>query len=545
MKSKNLILFLTGFIFGLFIFLLPSFVEAACDLGCAICNPCATAETTPEYGGCCWNAISGTVERIGTVGNPGPCYDPLYGSFIHDSDCSSATFGAYMCKESGFPNPPNSNGWECTGKDGKWHASGCNYTECDKTGKWDASQSQCVECSGKIETRRIGDTSSVADVCNDNLVDITDLCESACGASSECDEKSTGACSTAVGYKCNSTCQKVSSCGDGTCNCGETCSSCSSDCGACPVCTSGYCCDTTTNTYRPSSYVCRASAGDCDIQEKCTGSSADCPSNSYRPSTYVCDDKAETDYGCPNGTACGEDVGVRYKKEYCPGDDDDCLGGTISGWGSYTTYDDCSSTETCADNDSTCNYTASCEGCTCTGWTNQSCGYSGCSCPSYKRGQTRTCTPSGCDVTCQCVCDESCCSSWTNQGCGAGGCAATEMHKTRDCGDCSYSESQCVSDPSCGAVGISPPNVETVGYTNLTPTSVTLNGYLHDLGGASTCLVWFEWGTSGTAGVSGSYGNKTTPASMTAAGPFTANLSSLTSNKTYYFEAFAKNGGSW
>jgi len=86
---------------------------------------------------------------------------------------------------------------------------------------------------------------------------------------------------------------------------------------------------------------------------------------------------------------------------------------------------------------------------------------------------------------------------------------------------------------------ITPPDVETVGYTNLTQTSVTLNGYLHDLGGASSCLVWFEWG------LTTSLGNKTPYQTKISTGSFPANISGLTSNKTYYFEAFAKNGGSW
>ena len=88
------------------------------------------------------------------------------------------------------------------------------------------------------------------------------------------------------------------------------------------------------------------------------------------------------------------------------------------------------------------------------------------------------------------------------------------------------------------------PQVITLGASGVTKTSATLNATLTDMGGASSCLVWFEWGTSGTPGVSGSYGNSTTPVPM-APGPFTAVISSLTAGQTYYFEAFAKNGGSW
>jgi len=93
---------------------------------------------------------------------------------------------------------------------------------------------------------------------------------------------------------------------------------------------------------------------------------------------------------------------------------------------------------------------------------------------------------------------------------------------------------------------INPPLATTTSATNITQTSATLNGTLTNMGGATSCLVWFEWGATGTEGVSGSYGNKTTPVSMTATGSIpSVTISSLTSGQTYYFEVFAKNGGSW
>ncbi len=471
---------------------------------------------------CCWSNVLAIdslltgVERIGIIGDISQCsvYEP---TSCETSSCSSSTG---KCKESGFS--AGDNGQSCTAMDREVSGLSCN--DCFKSGYWDYSDSKCVECNGNIGGNVWGNTTQIADTCNNIPLSYDNLCESACGASTECDEKNPGDCSTASWYKCNSTCQKISSCGDGTCNCWETCSSCSSDCGACDICPSGDCCDTTSHPYqyRPSTYVCRASAGDCDIEEKCTGLSADCPSNSYRPSTYVCDDQYDTDYGCPDGTACGYDVGVRYKTRKCPGDGTDCSG-TISGWGIWTTYDNCSSTETCTDDDSTCNYTPSCAPCDCTGWTNQSCGYSGCSCPSYNKGQTRTCTPSGCDVECQCICDESCCTAWTNDACGAGGCAATEMHQTRGCGTCSYATSRCISDPSCGGVvSINPPVVITIANPTVSEDPshpgkyrAILTGFLDSLGyvpgtcPSCKCIVWFKWGTSG------SYGNSNTPVEMT------------------------------
>ena len=53
-------------------------------------------------------------------------------------------------------------------------------------------------------------------------------------------------------------------------------------------CESGACCDLVTCQFKSSSVVCRASAGECDMTEKCTGSSASCPSDSFNSSSTVC-----------------------------------------------------------------------------------------------------------------------------------------------------------------------------------------------------------------------------------------------------------------
>jgi hypothetical protein len=87
---------------------------------------------------------------------------------------------------------------------------------------------------------------------------------------------------------------------------------------------------------------------------------------------------------------------------------------------------------------------------------------------------------------------------------------------------------------------INPPTVVTNLATSIAETSADLNGSLTDMGGASSVLVWFEWGTST------SYGHTTSPVSMAATGTIpSARITGLTSGVTYYFKAMAKNGVSW
>ena len=95
--------------------------------------------------------------------------------------------------------------------------------------------------------------------------------------------------------------------------------------GLCPtdtVCADYYCHQTLDCqvNYEPDTTECRPSAGDCDVAEFCTGSSADCPTDQVRPNDYICrigglcdiDEYCDginvdcpTDIVEPSGTDCG------------------------------------------------------------------------------------------------------------------------------------------------------------------------------------------------------------------------------------------------
>ena len=84
---------------------------------------------------------------------------------------------------------------------------------------------------------------------------------------------------------------------------------------------------------------------------------------------------------------------------------------------------------------------------------------------------------------------------------------------------------------------IYPPHVSTNTATNVKETSATLNGNLIDLGGAASCNVWFEYGTSSN------YGYQTSPKKMNSMGNFNDVIVNLNQNTIYHFRAVAQNGG--
>jgi len=224
MKLKSFILL---FIFGLFIFLLPSFAEAACQLACYdssfVGYSCKWVHSTDWSDGLC----SCGWERLGLIGSASYTNVPSTYYMCESGNCANSGTTYSNCKADAFPI--GYDGATCTAIDGDWSFPN-NCTECVKSGHWDASQSKCVECSGKTENRILGNTSSVGDVCNDNFPAGDGKCESACGASSACDEFSPGQQGNCPsGQKCNNSCQ----CETSAQTCSAACTSAGYDNGLC------------------------------------------------------------------------------------------------------------------------------------------------------------------------------------------------------------------------------------------------------------------------------------------------------------------------
>ncbi|XP_034716654.1 disintegrin and metalloproteinase domain-containing protein 8-like [Etheostoma cragini] len=82
------------------------------------------------------------------------------------------------------------------------------------------------------------------------------------------------------------------------CDCGtvEECTNLCCDASTCRLtsgsqCADGQCCDNCQ--FRPAGSVCRASAGDCDLPEYCTGASEDCPEESFEMNGKSCYNQAQ------------------------------------------------------------------------------------------------------------------------------------------------------------------------------------------------------------------------------------------------------------
>ncbi len=139
----------------------------------------------------------------------------------------------------------------------------------------------------------------------------------------------------------------------------------------------------------------------------CECSSGACCSDGchYDTTSHACSTWTETDYSCPWGTSCGADVGRRTRTDtkYCSGSNASCTGSTSYGsWSSYSVFDNCASTETCADNDSSCNNNI----CGCVNY----CGDGNCRCGETSSSCSADCgSPvihyrNDCEGTCNSVC---------------------------------------------------------------------------------------------------------------------------------------------
>ncbi len=83
-----------------------------------------------------------------------------------------------------------------------------------------------------------------------------------------------------------------------------------------------------------------------------------------------------------------------------------------------------------------------------------------------------------------------------------------------------------------------PPTVTTDNATSITGASARLNGTLTSLGTAASVNVSFQWGTA-----SGNYAFETEMVVMGLVGSYSANLTGLSANTTYYFRAKAAGDG--
>ena len=84
---------------------------------------------------------------------------------------------------------------------------------------------------------------------------------------------------------------------------------------------------------------------------------------------------------------------------------------------------------------------------------------------------------------------------------------------------------------------LEPPTVETSAATGVTNNAATLNGNLLDLGTADNITVSFEYG------LTTDYGNTTPAQVMDATGTFSANITGLSPETTYYFRTIAVGDG--
>ena len=483
MKSKDFFLL---FIFGLFLFLLPSLAEGACRLWCT--------DRFYDTGAarCFWGRVDQWCfvdygvdgdERIGTLDGK---VTELSGSDCPCLDCVQNCSG---CKQDGFPS--GSNGESCTARDRALSGLSCN--NCFKSGKWDYSGSQCVECSGKIENRILGNTSSVGDVCNDNFPAGDGQCESGCGASPECDEKTYGAAVSVSGGECRYCVFYPAGCtiggtpyADGKCN------------GKCQYCDisksttawsnvpSGKVCNSNSLINVSSTYYCNygedCDTGDCSATKwwtscngsgSCRAAGSSPPTGSYSE-TVTADDSKVLKNDCSQTSPstsyyCGTPAGICNTTSTCDGSMlyKGCYSKSCSNSASYGYTD---TTDDSACDDETCSTTDYCNG-SCAWYTGKTCldgnctqGYGGGDCGSY------TCSGGSCTTTCSTSCGAACAS---NADCPTG----STCQANCTCSGVPEFDFSISLDPSSGSVtqGDAINTTVNLGLTSGTSQTVTLS----------------------------------------------------------------------
>ncbi len=351
MKPKNLILL---FIFGLFLFLLPSLAEAIdinCDMSCEICLD-YSADGLPY---CTVTAA----DRANVIGLLGP--ETKISGCLTCSDCSHDVSNScidprdsnqYTCGEGFFKVPTiENNGTVCRVAD-SYNWPMCSTYIWTGYGNWDASEDKCIQCSSTgnhTEAQVLGNSSTIY-ANNDNKTGNAGdgLCEAGCAASSTCDEHSPGyACET--GKTCDSNCQCVTACACTSTTIGGCCDGCNY-CSAGKVFNGTSCVDA-TSTIKCASTVNNCTAGSCSGEKRypeCqAGGTCDSTATSYYTSetVYASAGKVFTS-SCTDQDATSQSLACDSNTNYF------CTAGNCSG---YYRYSECKADHTC-DTAATTNY---------------------------------------------------------------------------------------------------------------------------------------------------------------------------------------------
>lgn len=344
------------------------------------------------------SSAGAAVNRIWTLAFASPTFDwfyaaPAFSCAIADAGLDAGVDGGMsLSPDSGAPADAGADTGTCSCTSGAC-CSGCSYraagfvcardvaTEYPCTGGTVCGADVYVRhqnrtCSGTssgCDGPLVWDAPTVSDNCTsdekcmagDATCNYTASCACACSSGACCDGcnyyPTSRLCAATVAYEY--LCSGGTSCGADAYarEQNQYCSGSSAACDGALIWTAPTVIDdcTSTETCAPGDSTCNPTAS-CSCA--CT-SGACCDGCNYFPSTTICAATVAYEYLCSGGTACGADAYVREQHRYCSGSSAAC-DGTLA-WTTPTVIDDCTSTETCAPGDSTCNTTASCS-CACT-----------------------------------------------------------------------------------------------------------------------------------------------------------------------------------
>ena len=271
--------------------------------------------------------------------------------------------GTTECAAGSDPCCDADGNWTVVGKAGpRCNGNGCQTCELGGTGR---------VCENRQDNTSCGETG----VCNDGQ-----CTERACIPNEDicCDNSGSWVAQGSNGYRCDGECEMCNGEDPSACEPRADGIECNNRYGRCangqcddwPQCRPDYdtCCqdngywvtagqkdDTCNDECREcnGSHSCvpvdegtSCTGGKCDSQGNCEGcqcsSGVCCDGCSFKNSTNICQSDAEVEYGCPDGTGCGDPISRRYQDRYCSGDSSSCNGqlGAPRTWQQYASCQD-------------------------------------------------------------------------------------------------------------------------------------------------------------------------------------------------------------